>query len=207
MALHLSETNSMSCGGRGADSFSFASALWIVDYTLMAAQIGVAELNFHTTMSCKGYSVICFPDAAAAAAGRARAEPSYYGLMLVRQLLGSRFLPVTRSDDRGHVPAYAGVAPDGTVRVVLVNMTRQPAGDVRIRAGAATGDAKVQRLTAPSVNATSDVRFADAAVQPDGSFTPGPGTSTRVTDGELTVNLPGASAALVTFPPLTASAS
>lgn len=201
LALHIDETNSSSCGGQGAEFSSFASALWIVDYVLLAAQVGVAELNFHTVRSCQGYSVFCFPDQTAEAGGRARAQPAYYGLMLVEQLLGSRFLPVTRDDDSGHVASFAAVAPDGRVRVVLVNMTEEPAGDVRVRVGRSGGRARIQRLTAPSMDASAGVRFAGASVRPNGSFTPRPGTRTRVANGELTVNLPAASAALITISP------
>lgn len=203
MALHISETNSSSCGGRGAEFSSFASALWIVDYVLLAARVGVAELNFHTGRSCQGYSVICFPDETAEAVGRARAQPAYYGLMLVEQLLGSRFLPVTRSDDDQsmNVAAFAAVAPDGRVRVVLVNKTEQPAGDVRVDVGDFTGTARIQRLTAPSMDASEGVRFAGASVRPDGRFVAGPGTAARLTNGELTIPLPAASAALITISP------
>ncbi|KAK7521874.1 uncharacterized protein IWZ02DRAFT_132050 [Phyllosticta citriasiana] len=46
-AFVLGETNSISCGGRSGISDTFGTALWGVDYVLLAASIGIEKLAFH----------------------------------------------------------------------------------------------------------------------------------------------------------------
>ncbi|KAK6497028.1 hypothetical protein TWF481_002008 [Arthrobotrys musiformis] len=45
----IGETNTVSCVGRPGISDTFAAALWLVDYVLFAATIGIRRLYFHAT--------------------------------------------------------------------------------------------------------------------------------------------------------------
>ncbi|KAF2670117.1 hypothetical protein BT63DRAFT_454296 [Microthyrium microscopicum] len=43
----MGETNSVSCGGRSGISDTFGAALWVVDYVLLAASLGMQKIFFH----------------------------------------------------------------------------------------------------------------------------------------------------------------
>lgn len=45
--LVFGETNSISCSGRSGISDTFGAALWGIDYSLMAASLGIQKLYFH----------------------------------------------------------------------------------------------------------------------------------------------------------------
>lgn len=45
----IGETNTVSCVGRPGISDTFAAALWLVDYVLFAATIGIRRVYFHST--------------------------------------------------------------------------------------------------------------------------------------------------------------
>lgn len=172
---HLSETNNVANGGKAGVSNTFGAALWTVDYMLMAAQSGVTGMNFHQQpQDCGSYAWVCFPDQASAAAGRLRAQPSYYAGLLVSTLRGGRFLPATVSGTAANVTAYAVRMPDGKIRVVLDDLDKNFKGTIAVRiAGGAAHSAQIRRLDGPSLDSTSGVRFAGSQVAADGRFVPG----------------------------------
>jgi hypothetical protein len=45
--LVMGETNSVSCGGRSGISDTFGAALWVVDYVLLGASLGLQKIYFH----------------------------------------------------------------------------------------------------------------------------------------------------------------
>lgn len=48
-----SETGSIACHGAPGVSNTAGAALWVVDYTLFAATIGIGELHFHEGVGFK----------------------------------------------------------------------------------------------------------------------------------------------------------
>jgi hypothetical protein len=214
--VRLDETNSASCGGQDGVSNTLASALWIVEYLVTVAQRGVAGVGIQGGLAaCRGYTPVCVPGAAGAAAGtapgidpvadaslgaapadhgRLAAQPDFYGLLLVHELEGGRWLPLTTNQ---HGPAWeaADETPDGTVRVVIVNPSAT-AVDITFRGLGARRRATVQWLTGPSLAATAGVSFGGAEVGADGGWQPR--VESPLAAGADRVSVPAATAALLT---------
>jgi hypothetical protein len=128
MPLRVDETNSVSCEGFAGVSDTFGSTLWALDYTAQALGAGAAGLNFHDLLAKRGaYSPLLATSPAALAAGALRAQPEWYALLAARELPGSRPLHtrVTSASGRaaidGELDASAFLAPDGRLRLVLVD--------------------------------------------------------------------------------------
>jgi hypothetical protein len=214
--VRIDETNSASCGGQDGVSNTLASALWIVEYLVTVAQRGVAGVGIQGGLAaCRGYTPVCVPGAAGAAAGtapgidpvadaslgaapadhgRLAAQPDFYGLLLVHELEGGRWLPLTTNQ---HGPAWeaADETPDGTVRVVIVNPSAT-AVDITFRGLGARRRATVQWLTGPSLAATAGVSFGGAEVGADGGWQPR--VESPLAAGADRVSVPAATAALLT---------
>jgi hypothetical protein len=201
-SFRIDEMNSVTCNGRIGVSDTFASALWALDSLFAIAADGVDGVNVHT-----------FPDAAngpfdfARVAGGwvAMVHPLYYGLMMFAQAApaGSRLLSVSSSDQE-QVRAWATLAPDHRVRVVLINDSLRVAAPVQVRAAAAAGAASVSWLRARSAYATSGVTLGGAsfgAHTTTGVLAPGQSTPVTPHAGAYSLTLPPASAALVTLAP------
>ncbi len=204
--LRIDEANSVSCGGVAGVSNTFASALWATGYVGQAMAAGTAGVNFHGhPTSCKGYSPLCAPDPAALAAGRLRAQPDWYALLLTRSLVGYRPLPTTISAAGSPNLAAAGFSgPKHTLKLLLSydNPPGSSALALRVGVGSGLGAARVLRLTGPSPTATDGVRLGGREVAPDGSWhAPLKGERALVRGGILTLRMEPSSAALVTVVP------
>jgi hypothetical protein len=222
LSVRIDETNSASCGGQDGVSNTMSSALWIANYLLLAASRGVVGVDVQGGLAaCRGYTPICLTGAtgptaasrpgvdpvgdlslgAASPDGRTLAvQPDFYGLLLVHQVEGGQWLTV-RSDRRTPVQPFAFAMPDGTVRVVLVNPDGKFNGNVTVRAPGHRWTATVLRLTAPSLAATSGVRFGSAVVTPDGTWRPRPDQIAPAATNAPRLGVPPASAAVVTLFP------
>ena len=104
----------------------------------------------------------------------------------------------------GELSARALRAPDGRLRIVLVDYDPRGSHPLAVHLGVPRGLAggSVLRLTAPSLTATSGVRLGGRAVAPDGTLTL-PTTLPRVSGraGSLAVQIAPDSAALLTLSP------
>ncbi|HXS67107.1 MAG TPA: glycosyl hydrolase family 79 C-terminal domain-containing protein [Streptosporangiaceae bacterium] len=198
--LRVSETNSASCGGIQGVSDTFASALWAIDYLLTGAEHGASGMNFHDSMTshCNAYSPIC----------RTRTSfyttrPIYYGLLFASLLGTGRLLPATihtaAARSAVNLAAHAIRSPGGTIRVMIENLGGRPQ-NISLRAGTSSGPATILRLTAPSPQATSQVRIQGATLRPTGDLAPGPPDHAACREGNCELNLPAYSAAIVTLP-------
>jgi hypothetical protein len=218
LPVRLDETNSASCGGQDGVSNTLASALWMVEYLVTVAERGVAGVGVQGGLAaCRGYTPLCVPGATGAAPGtapgidpiadaslgaapavngRLAAKPDFYGLLLVHELEGGRWLPVTSSQPTGAWEA-ATKMPDGTVRVVVVNPSAS-AIDITIHVSSPGGRASVQWLSGPSLAATSGVTLGGSSVAADGTWQSHAGTSLAESSDGLHIRVPGATAALLT---------
>ncbi len=226
--LRIDETNTVSCGGVPGISNTFASALWATGYITQAMSDGTAGINLEgNPANCAGYTPLCAPSPADLASGELRAEPEWYALLLDRSLVGARPLPVTVSAETTRsstetttdsaeptapaettpakrepdLVAAAFSQPDHSLKVVLVD-DEQPGTSplaLRLDVGAGLGAASVQRLTAPSQNATAGVLLAGHAVAASGTWSDPVATqSVAAHAGTVAVELTPGSAALVT---------
>lgn len=174
LSFRLDELNSVACGGRRHVSDTFASALWMLDALLELARTGVDGVNVHT-----------FPHAAyepfsfSRRAGRWQADvhPEYYGLLMFARAAppGSRILS-TRGGFSDAIKRWAILAPDGTLRVVLINKGDRPR-HIGLRSPPRYSQSGlITRLVAPTPFARSDVTIGGQGF--------GTSTSTGVLSGQ-----------------------
>ena len=202
--LRIDEMSAISCGGMAGVSHSFATALWSLDALFAMARVGVDGVNLQTAP--RSFNELFTIDEAKGA-WRAAVHPAYYGLMMFAQAAppGSRLLALSGALGGG-VNAWATRAPNGDVRVVLIDddTAHARAVAVRIPRSSGPGPATLERLQAPSARASQGVTLGG---QGFGSETAtgllaGPSglTFVKSVGGEYLVTLPAASAALLTIP-------
>jgi hypothetical protein len=202
--VRVDEANSVSCGGVPGISNTFASALWATGYLTTVMSSGAVGINLQGNPSnCLGYTPVCAPGADALAAGRLRAQPDWYALLLTSALVGYRPLPSTVESSASPnllVAPFSG--PGHSLRLVLVDY--EPPGSpplaVRLTVGSGRGAGSVLRLTAPSQTSTGGVALGGRGVDPRGDWRQPAGGRVRVRSGLLWVRLPASSAALVSLP-------
>jgi hypothetical protein len=201
VALRIDEMNTLSCGDVPAVAQSFASALWSLDALFEMARVGVDGVNIHTFPGAD-YQLFTF----SRAHGRWRAvvEPDYYGLDMFAQAAppGSRLLKVTPAAS-GQLHAWATRAPDGALRVVLINegtRTRVVAVRVPGAAGVAAGTGTLERLEAPSITALGHVTLAGQTFGAATGLPVGASETTSVAPARsgYVFRVPAASAAMLT---------
>jgi Glycosyl hydrolase family 79 C-terminal beta domain len=200
LPFRLDELNSASCKGAPGVSDTFASALWVVDTLFNLASIGVDGVNIHE-LPGSAYelaSLTQFPNGT----WQAFVHPEYYGLLMFAQAFppGARLLSVTAPS--GPVKVWATEAPDGTVRVVLINQDTTSDQTVHLQLPGAESAASLEWLQAPSVTSTSGVTLGGQTFGSEsttGAF-PGPETMTPVTSplGFYAIDLPPGSAVMLT---------
>jgi hypothetical protein len=158
--FRVDELNSVSCGGARGVSDSFASALWIIDALFHLVRVGADGVNVHTF-----HNAIYAPFTIARRHGRweARVRPLYYGLLLFARAApaGARLLAVSGPAVPG-LQTWATRAPDGTVRLLLVNQTARRVLTVAARAPGAVAAATLQRLRAPGLGARGSITLGGA---------------------------------------------
>ena len=201
--FRMDEANSVSCGGVPGISNTFASALWAAGYVGQAMTAGIVGVNLQgNPINCVGYTPLCASDTAALAAGRLRAQPDWYALLLTRSLIGSRPLLTTiASTGTPNLAAYGFAGPDHTRKLLLVDDEAPGSSPLAVRAplGPGFGVARVLRLTGPSLAATSGILLGGRAVPASGEFVePARGEQATLRGGVLSLRVEPASAALVT---------
>ncbi len=203
--LRLDETNNVSCRGQPGVSNVFASALWALDYVARAMASGVAGVNFHDLIAEPlSYSPLVAGDAQELASGELHANPEWYALLLAERLLGEQPVQAEVQGGASTLTAGAFVSPSGSVHLMLVDFAPTVAQRllVRLRLPRSFRAGPILRLTAPGLRATSAVTLGGDAVGAEGTWSPAatlPYVSGK--PGALELQMPGASAALVTLVP------
>jgi hypothetical protein len=199
LAFRSDELNSVSCGGARGVSDTFASALWAVDTLFNMARVGVDGVNIHTFRNA-----IYAPFAFRHAKGRwtAQVRPLYYGLLLFARAAppGARLLRTTVPAADG-LRVWATRAPDGRVRVVLLNESARRWLTTALRGPAAASGAIVERLRAPRLTARHGVTLGGQAFASATASLAGARHRLvlQPVQGRFVVRLPPASATLVTL--------
>jgi hypothetical protein len=197
--FRLDELNSASCSGRRGVSDTFASALWSLDTLFNMASVGVDGINIHTL---PGAAYQPFTVSLRRSRWTGSVKPLYYGLLMFARAFpaGARLLSV--SAPSGPVKAWATQAPDGHVRVVLIN--KDPVTDVIVHValpGAQT-PATESALRAPALAATTGVTLDGetfGAATHTGVLPVNPHPTTLApASGYYTVTLPAGSALMLT---------
>lgn len=202
-SFRVDEMNSVTCNGRPGVSNTFASALWVMDALFTMAANGVDGVNIHTFQNAAN-GLFDFGHSHGRWVGAV--HPLYYGLEMFAQAAppGSRILRI-HPGDQGAIRAWATLAPDRRIRVLLINDSRTRPARVLVRAPVAAGPASIERLSAPSAYATGRVTLGGRTFGTrtrTGLLSPPLVKIVTTRSGGNALTLPAASAALVTFPPV-----
>jgi hypothetical protein len=197
--VRIDEMNTNSCGAAPNVTKSFASALWATDALFAMAKAGADGVNIHT-YDGSSYELFTFDRTHGQWVGHV--EPEYYGLYLfaLAAPTGSRLLNVTGSATKS-ASSWATRAPDGHVRITLINDSLTHSRTVVIRPGGRATTASLIRLEAPSAKARTGVTIGGQAFG-SGTTTGRPAGRAKLyeiapTQNEYVVTVPAASAALL----------
>jgi hypothetical protein len=201
--VRITETNSASCSGRSGITDTYASSLWMADWLFFMAAQRFEGVNVHIGGN---YAPFIFGYPTDHFVGNV--APSYYGMLLFARAIADRARLLIGStltaEPRRGVPVHVWATADrrGHARIVVVNKGTVQAGDAVITVRDGAGPAKLERLTAPSLDAKTGVALAGLSV-PDGTTDGrlvGTPMSETVTPSGHTYRfaMPAASAALLT---------
>jgi hypothetical protein len=187
----IAETNSVYAGGRPGVSDTLGATLWGAELMFQIAAAGGAGINFHAGED-KIYTPISH-----GRSGALTARPLYYGMLMFAQAPGD--LVPTRLDSSGAaLAAYAVRAAGGALRLVVINKDTHTVSP-RIEPGRRFANGEVSRLAGSALDATAGVRFGGAAVDDYGGWEPGTREHAQFDAGAVVLDLPAASAALITL--------
>lgn len=191
----MCETASFSGGGKAGVSDTFAAALWVLDYLFVLSTFGCAGVNMETGVNHLG-RVSYYTPIGDDLQGHYSAAPEYYGLLAFAQA-GKGDTVVARCEAGGvNVAAYAvrleSNRGGNNLCVVIINKDQSRDANVAIK-GVALRQARMMRLSAPSLTTMSGITLGDASVDSEGKWS-GKSESTRLAEG---LPVPAGSAALV----------
>ncbi len=200
--LRIDELNSVSCGGARGVSDTFASALWALDTLFAMAQVGADGVNIH---GFPGAAYTPFDLSHRSGRWLATVKPLYLGLLAFVRAAppGSVLLRVSTPRDPDLRVWATRSRAGGTVHVALINTSPTEPDTIAIELPAGEDPPRLERLSAPGLQATTGVTLAGQSFEPV--------TQTGELQGDLHVtkpeaiqpriyllHLPAASAALLT---------
>jgi hypothetical protein len=196
--VRVDELNSVSCSGKRGVSDTFASALWMLDTLFNLASVGVDGINVHTLPKA-AYEL--FTISHPRNVWQAFVHPEYYAMLMFGQAFppGAQLLSV--NEPAGLVKIWATRATDGRTRVVIINKDPDHVQTVQVNVPGAGGPASLDWLRAPSVLATTGVTLGNqsfGSATRNGLLKPAETNPVTAVSGTYTVELPPASAALLT---------
>jgi hypothetical protein len=196
----MSETNSTVCAGTTGVSDAFASALWVLDYSLLIAQQGIVNADFMdgtNAAGCDPYTPLC------PTTGDLSARPIYYG-MLAAELVGTGRFAALDNPDAADMRAYA--VRHGHGLTVVLDDVQDPAANgattVTLDLGTDFHSGRLTALTTSSsagLSATTDITLGGQQVGAHGAFPRPKSTPVSVHDQTATVTVPAGSAAIIQF--------
>jgi len=114
---------------------NMANALWALDFSLELAASGADGANFHDDAD-------------------ANRGPLYQAMLLMKETVNARFVPVKTQIDNVNFSTYAVERDDGVRLVALINRDANAGATVTISGGRDPHSARVRRLTALSMETT-----------------------------------------------------
>jgi Glycosyl hydrolase family 79, N-terminal domain len=197
LPFRLTETNSCYQAGKQGVSNTFASALWGAELMYQLATAGGIGINFH------GGGFGWYTPIAGTQDKGFEARPIYYGMLLFAQAGAGQLVENKLSEPQpeDEVAAYSLKTPSG-LKTILFNKNPNSALRVEIDPGQRAQRAAMLQLTAPHLDSTSGVTLGGSAVEvtdahADWSASAQP--ALRAKHGVFAVDLPAASAALISF--------
>jgi hypothetical protein len=195
LSFRLAETNSCYQGGKQGVSDTFASALWGADLMYQLAAGGGMGINFHG--GGRGWYT---PIAGTPESGFT-ARPIYYGMLLFAQAGAGQLVEgkLDRGDHAELLTAYGLRDIAGVIKAAVFNKHLDRGVRLTIDAGQRTQRASSLRLQAPRVDSTTDTTFGGTPVGASGAWSATREETLAVENGTAVIELPAASAALITF--------
>jgi hypothetical protein len=187
----MCETASFYGGGKAGVSDTFAAALWALDYLFVLSTFGCAGVNMETGVNHLG-RISYYTPIGDDLQGHYSAAPEYYGLLAFAQAAKGDTVAAVCEAGGVNVTAYAVRKIGNELCAVLVNKDQNRDASVAIKGVAAT-QARVMRLTAPSLTAMSGIALGGAGVDGEGRWS-GKSESVRLAGG---LQVPAGSAGVV----------
>jgi hypothetical protein len=201
-SFRLTELNSASCEGLAGVSDTFASALWALDTLFNMEGAGVDGVNLH--MLPGSHYELFSTSQTSGGQWQAFVHPEYYGLLMFAQAfpVGAQRLKV--GTPGGPVKVWATQDGAGNIRVTVINKDTTNAHSVVVSVPGPARTASLETLQAPSASSTSGVALGGQTfgAQTSTGTLPGPPQTTPVEPGPggYTIQIPAASASLITVP-------
>jgi hypothetical protein len=200
VGVRVDELQSVLCHGKQGVSDTFASALWILNALFHYARVGVDGVNVHAHPEGQDfYRPFGFTYDAGAKRHRANVYPIFYGIALFAEAAPSSAAIVQTSATPDGLSVWVTRDRQNVARALVVNATHT-AGDVVLRGLAPSATARVVRLTAPAIDATSGVSISgetfDDRGEPQGGRRPEVATPTG---DAYRLSVAASSALLATF--------
>jgi hypothetical protein len=205
LGSRIDECGSYSAGGVVNVSDAFGAALWSLDYMFTAASNGVQGVNFHGG-GRSPYSPLIDNGTTVTTVG-----PEFYGLKMLSMVPRGNIVPaVVTLSSNVNFTAYGVRCVSGGFSALLNNKEVSDAVVVSVNLGSYVTGAQLIELTGPSLGSTSGFMLGGATINTDGSWNGGVQEVLTTTNGQLTMNVPPASAFLlnpiVTAPEITFTA-
>jgi len=195
LPFRLAETNSCYQGGKAGVSDTFASALWAADLMFQLASAGGSGINFHGG----GYG--WYTPIAGTQENGFLARPSYYGMLLFAQA-GAGQLVDGKLDSPEAAPlltAYALRGSAATIKVAAFNKHLDRGVRVALDPGQRLQRVGARLLHLARIYDTTDTTFGGSTVGAGGTWSALKEDSLTLENGVAVLDLPAASAALITF--------
>jgi hypothetical protein len=193
--FRLAETNSCYSGGKPGVSDTFASALWAGDLMYQLASEGGMGINFHGG----GYG--WYTPIAGTREDGFLARPIYYAMLLFAEAGAGQLVDtnVEGIDQAPLLTAYGLRTETGKLKAAIFNKNLEGRLRLELDAGLSIRRATLLRLHAPRVDDSTDVTFGGAPVGANGVWSAAREETVQAQNGKVILELPAASAALVTF--------
>ncbi|HLV97563.1 MAG TPA: glycosyl hydrolase family 79 C-terminal domain-containing protein [Ktedonobacterales bacterium] len=186
--LDITESNSFSNGGKPGVSNTLAAVLWLSDYLLEAASLGVGQADLHNGPG-NTYDVIDDNGAPTVL---------YYALLLVHTMINHARLLISSLQTKLNLTAYASADSSGAMRVVLINKEKAVNASIKMNIGQPYQSATSFQLTGPGLAATTQVTLGTRTVSTQGTWTPSQ-TPLTVQGQTVTMTIPASSAVCITL--------
>jgi len=195
LPYRLCETASYSGGGKSGVSNSFAAALWVLDYLFVLASYGCSGVNLETGVNHLGW-ISHYTPISDDLMSHYGAAPEYYGLLAFAQAARGEQVPVSCDTGGINLTAYATRQNVHAVTLTVINKDLRRDAAVEV-IGAAPRQARVMRLSGPSLTALGGVTLGRAPISNDGTWKVAQAERPQIANGKVLLDVPAGSAALI----------
>ncbi|KAJ6261646.1 Beta-glucuronidase [Drechslerella dactyloides] len=122
----IGETNTVSCVGRPGVSDTFAAALWLVDYALLAASLGIGRVYFHATPRASYSPILPVTYPTITGNYSAGVLPLAYGAYFVSEILSFdgtlKVMPISGGNDTDYSSYSIWDEKNKLQKIVVLNL-------------------------------------------------------------------------------------